>query len=100
MMWALLLLTSADPFSPARNDIDVYCKQEQRTQSFTACVAEQREAMARFVTIMAAFDDPGSAVAKRCMTSGKSGRHINWLIAKRCMQEAAKEKPIGGSLEQ
>jgi hypothetical protein len=98
MMLALLLMLAADPFAAARGDIDIYCKGQGPSQAFAACVAEQRDAMARFVTIMAAFDDPGGEVAKKCMTDGKSGRHINWLIAKRCMQSAAKGKPLGGTL--
>lgn len=82
-----------DGFAPARAAIDEFCDNE------AACVRNQRENLATYVKIMAAFDDPNGTVAERCMRSGLSDGSVDWTVAAPCMQAAAKGKPIGGRLD-
>ena len=98
-MIALLLIMASDAFAGAKTDIDTYCAgQTSSTKEEAQCVTVQRQAMARYVTIMAGFDDPGHRFAANCMKLGKQGRFINWPVAKACMQRAAKGKMIGSTL--
>ena len=100
LIFVVLLETSVearDPFARARNDIPKFCKANQPSRLAT-CAAEQKEGLGRFVTIMAGFEDPGERVARKCMTSAKTGKYVNWVFAKKCMQSAAKGIPLGGTL--
>ena len=87
----------ADQFDGARADIMRYCS-ARKGQDQSACVAKQKAGLGRFVTIMAGFDDPKNAVARHCMTRAKVGHFINWVLARQCMQTAAKGVPLGGRL--
>ena len=83
----------SNQFEPARAAIDDFCGDD------AACVRDQRENLARFVKIMVGFDDPGQAVAGRCMRSGKVDEGIDWSVAGPCMQAAAKGKALGARLD-
>lgn len=82
-------LADNDPFARARAEISTFCKGEQ------SCIAMQRKELGHFVTMMAAFNDPGHAVARRCMGAGKRGRQIDWTVATPCMRQAVKGRQIG-----
>jgi hypothetical protein len=90
---------AVDQFAKARADIDSFCSTKSE-EPVANCVSEQREGLGRFVVIMSAFEDPGERVAKKCMTSARSGRYVDWVVAKACMQAAAKGLPIGGTLRE
>ncbi|NJS15007.1 MAG: hypothetical protein HC788_10840 [Sphingopyxis sp.] len=109
-MWKLLFgpalfcmlsqqVRAEDSFAKARADIDEFCSMTERS-ALDGCVKAQRESLARFVVIMAAFNDADDRTAKYCMVGAKAGRHIDWVIAKKCMQGAAKGLPVGGTLKQ
>jgi hypothetical protein len=90
-MLVLILFATAgtDPFASARNDIDVFC------HGASTCIERQRSEMGHFVTMMAAFKDPGLRTAKRCMSSGKKGPYVDWTIATPCMRRAVKGQRVG-----
>ena len=93
---SMFVASQGDPFARARNEITPFCR--QTSGNVRACVVTQKQALARFVTIMAGFSDPGHRTALKCMRLGKRGRYIDWPVAKQCMQSAAKGVPIGGTL--
>lgn len=82
-------LADNDPFARARADISTFCKGGR------SCIAKQRDELGHFVTMMAAFSDPGHANARRCMIAGKRGRHIDWTVATPCLRAAVRGRQIG-----
>lgn len=84
--------SGSDGFAPAREAIVSFCRGD------AACAQEQKEELAYFVKMMAAFEDREGAVAQRCMRSGLVDGGIDWTVATPCLRAAAKGKPIGASI--
>lgn len=85
----LLLVASADPFAPARNDIPTYCAAEEADRPRAECIAEQKHALGKFVQSMVLTD---RQTAGRCMREGKGARYVNWVKARSCMVTAIKRR--------
>lgn len=97
----LLFLSSIhDASANQRALIEQMCVERHGRYSAAAksCSLTQRKAMARFVVILTAFEDPGKKTAKRCLATARRGKYVDWPIAKTCMQAAAKGKRVGGKL--
>ncbi len=93
----LMLAAAGDPWARPRADAAKFCaERHSNAAAAVQCTDTQKRELGRFVTMMAGFDDPGMADARRCMTSGKRGKFIDWTVATPCLRQASRGKRLGG----
>jgi hypothetical protein len=85
-----------DGFARARADIAERCAATANDSA--ACEMRQRQAMGRFVMMMAAFEDADRAAARECLTQAKDDHGIDWTAAHACLRKSADDTPLGGAL--
>lgn len=93
----LMLAAAGDPWARPRADAARYCEARHGTDAAAAanCTTAQKRELGNFVKMMAGFEDPAQATARRCMTSGRRGKFIDWTVASPCLRQAVKGLPVG-----
>lgn len=93
----LMLAAAGDPWARPRADAARFCAGQHggNAAAVAKCTTAQKRELGYFVTMMTGFEDPGQVIARRCMTSGKRGKFVDWTVATPCMRKAMKGKPIG-----